>query len=161
MRSSSRGPQVIGSIAGVIVVEAVPSTGASRSTIPSARSPCTASAGCLACWRSACSPTASTAPDGTSPPRATAASPLFYGNAYQLVAQLIGIAVICTVMFGLAFAFFKIQNAITKGGIRPSAEDEIAGLDLPEMGVPAYHDETGHPDEIDTGSLDALTGASS
>ena len=86
---------------------------------------------------------------------------LFYGNAGQLVAQLIGIAVICTVMFGLAFAFFKIQNAITKGGIRPSAEDEIAGLDLPEMGVPAYHDETGHPDEIDTGSLDALTGASS
>jgi Amt family ammonium transporter len=56
----------------------------------------------------------------------------------QLVAQLIGVAVLCTVMFGLAFAFFKIQNAVMKGGIRPSAEMEIAGLDLPEMGALAY-----------------------
>ena len=41
-------------------------------------------------------------------------------------------------MFGIAFAFFKIQNALTKGGIRSDEEDEIAGLDLPEMGVLAY-----------------------
>ena len=41
-------------------------------------------------------------------------------------------------IFGIAFAFFKIQNALTKGGIRPTAEDELAGLDLPEMGVLAY-----------------------
>jgi len=41
-------------------------------------------------------------------------------------------------MFGLAFAFFKIQNALTKGGIRSDEADEIAGLDLPEMGVLAY-----------------------
>ena len=45
---------------------------------------------------------------------------------------------IVTVMFGIAFAFFKIQNALTKGGIRSGEEDEIAGLDLPEMGVQAY-----------------------
>ena len=36
------------------------------------------------------------------------------------------------------FAFFKLQNVIMKGGIRPTAEVEEAGLDLPEMGVLAY-----------------------
>jgi ammonium transporter, Amt family len=41
-------------------------------------------------------------------------------------------------MFAFAFAFFKIQNALMKGGIRPTEADEIAGLDLPEMGVLAY-----------------------
>ena len=38
-------------------------------------------------------------------------------------------------MGGIVFVFFKIQNAIMKGGIRSDEEDEIAGLDLPEMGV--------------------------
>ena len=56
----------------------------------------------------------------------------------QLASQAIGCLVICTVMFGIVFAFFKIQNAIMKGGIRSSEADEIAGLDLPEMGVLAY-----------------------
>ena len=47
--------------------------------------------------------------------------------------------VLWTVIFGIAFAFFKIQNAVMKGGIRSPAEaDEIAGMDLPEMGVLAY-----------------------
>ena len=41
-------------------------------------------------------------------------------------------------MGGIALAFFKIQNAITKGGIRSEPADEEAGLDLPEMGVLAY-----------------------
>jgi Amt family ammonium transporter len=56
----------------------------------------------------------------------------------QLAAQAIGAAVIIFVMGGIVFAFFKIQNAIMKGGIRPTAEIEQAGLDLPEMGVLAY-----------------------
>jgi Amt family ammonium transporter len=56
----------------------------------------------------------------------------------QLIAQAIGVLVLATVIFGLAFAFFKIQNALTKGGIRSSEEDEIAGLDMPEMGAVAY-----------------------
>jgi Amt family ammonium transporter len=63
---------------------------------------------------------------------------LFYGDAGQLVAQLIACGVICTIMFGFVYGFFKLQNALTKGGIRPSAEDELAGLDMPEMGVLAY-----------------------
>ena len=45
---------------------------------------------------------------------------------------------IWTVIFGIAFAFFKIQNTLMKGGIRSDGGDEIAGLDLPEMGVLAY-----------------------
>ena len=43
-------------------------------------------------------------------------------------------------MGGIVFAFFKIQNALTKGGIRSDEDDEIDGLDLPEMGVLAYPD---------------------
>ncbi|MBK9179982.1 MAG: ammonium transporter [Acidimicrobiales bacterium] len=60
------------------------------------------------------------------------------GEWGQLGAQALGALVICTVIFGVSFAFFKIQNALTKGGIRSSEEDEQAGLDLPEMGVQAY-----------------------
>ena len=57
--------------------------------------------------------------------------------------RLAGALAIWIVMFGIAFAFFKIQNALTKGGIRSDADDEIAGLDLPEMGVLAYPDFAG------------------
>ncbi len=69
---------------------------------------------------------------------------LFYDlslGGRQLVAQGIGVAVICTVIFAVAFAFFKAQDKLMGTGIRSSAEDEVAGLDLTEMGVPAYvHD---------------------
>ena len=56
----------------------------------------------------------------------------------QLASQAIAALVIVFVMGGIALAFFKIQNAIMKGGIRSDAADEEAGLDLPEMGVLAY-----------------------
>jgi ammonium transporter, Amt family len=56
---------------------------------------------------------------------------LIYGGVDQFLAQAIGALTICTVMFGIAFAFFKIQNAVVKGGIRPEPEIELAGLDLP------------------------------
>ena len=46
------------------------------------------------------------------------------------------------IMGGIAYAFFKIQNAIMKGGIRPTAEVEEMGVDRPEMGVIAYGDFT-------------------
>jgi Amt family ammonium transporter len=77
----------------------------------------------------------------------------------QLASQAIGALVIWTVIFGIAFAFFKIQNALTKGGIRSEEADEVAGLDLPEMGVLAY------PDFVvsheDYGSSSVPVGASS
>jgi ammonium transporter, Amt family len=54
----------------------------------------------------------------------------------QLAAQAIGVAVIFTVFLGLAYLWFKLSDKITP--IRSNAEDEMAGLDLPEMGVLAY-----------------------
>ena len=68
---------------------------------------------------------------------------LFYDaslGSRQLVAQAIGALVLCTVMFGVAFLFFKLQNAFMKGGIRPEADIEMIGLDMPEMGALAYPD---------------------
>jgi Amt family ammonium transporter len=64
------------------------------------------------------------------------------GDWSQLGAQALGLLVIWTVIFGIAFAFFKIQDSISKsrgkGGIRSKEEDEMVGLDYPEMGVEAY-----------------------
>ena len=65
---------------------------------------------------------------------------LIKGDWGQFGAQLLGAAVILVVIFPIALAFFTIQNKLTKGGIRPTEEDELAGLDLPEMGVLAYPD---------------------
>jgi ammonium transporter, Amt family len=56
----------------------------------------------------------------------------------QLGAQAIGALVIIFVMGGIAYLFFKIQNVMMKGGIRPTAEVEESGMDVEEMGVLAY-----------------------
>ncbi len=56
----------------------------------------------------------------------------------QLGSQVIGSLVICIVMFGIAYAFFKFQDEVMKGGIRPTEEVEMAGMDLAEMGALAY-----------------------
>ena len=66
----------------------------------------------------------------------------------QLIAQGIGVLVLCTVIFGIAFAFFKIQDKLTKGGIRSTEEDEILGLDMPEMGAHAYPEFHLHEGEV-------------
>jgi ammonium transporter, Amt family len=66
---------------------------------------------------------------------------LFYDASLglkQLGAQAIGALVLCTVMPAIAYAFFKIQDKVMNGGIRPTAEIELAGVDIPEMGVLAY-----------------------
>jgi ammonium transporter, Amt family len=68
----------------------------------------------------------------------TAVEGVVAGEFSQLGAQALGVLVLWTVIFGIAYGFFKIQNAVMKGGIRPPAEEELAGLDLPEMGVLAY-----------------------
>ncbi|MGQ0823637.1 MAG: ammonium transporter [Actinomycetota bacterium] len=59
----------------------------------------------------------------------------------QLGSQAIGALTICTVIFGIAYGFFKLQNALMKGGIRPSREIELEGMDIPEMGALAYPDD--------------------
>ncbi|MGZ4141317.1 MAG: ammonium transporter [Actinomycetota bacterium] len=63
---------------------------------------------------------------------------LFYGDGKQLIAQLIGCAVIVLWACGFGWVFFKVQHAVQ--GIRSKPEDEIGGLDLPEMGIYAYPD---------------------
>ena len=60
------------------------------------------------------------------------------GKFGQLGAQVIGMVVLCTVIFGIVYAFFSLQNKLTKGGIRSDEADEMIGLDIPEMGVLAY-----------------------
>ncbi len=92
---------------------------------------------------SASSPTASTARAGTAPQYADTAhgvTGILYGGEGwgQLGAQAVGALTIIFVMGGFAIAFFKIQNAVMKGGIRPTAEVELEGMDIPEMGVLAY-----------------------
>jgi ammonium transporter, Amt family len=60
------------------------------------------------------------------------------GDWGQLGAQAIGCLTLVTVMFGIVYGFFFLQNKLTKGGIRSDELDEMIGLDLPEMGVLAY-----------------------
>lgn len=61
---------------------------------------------------------------------------LFYGDASQLVAQLIGISTLIGVVFTISMAInLAIEFFI---GHRVSAETELAGLDIPEMGQLGY-----------------------
>lgn len=56
----------------------------------------------------------------------------------QMKAQLFFAVVDILFVFGIEFAFFKIYNAIW--GLRVSEQVEIEGLDIPEVGCPAYPD---------------------
>lgn len=64
-----------------------------------------------------------------------------YGDVSQLWAQLIGVAVAWIFGFTMAYVWFKFSNLITP--LRVSREVEIQGLDVPEMGAHAYPDFTG------------------
>ena len=71
---------------------------------------------------------------------------LFYGGGFgQLTAQLICVAVLITWGFGLSYVFFKILDKTI--GLRVSKEVEIAGLDVPEMGMVAYPDFVLNPED--------------
>ena len=65
---------------------------------------------------------------------------LFYGDAGQFVAQAIGGLTNFVVVGALTVAAYKI-TALLVGGHRVSAEVELRGLDIPEMGVLAYPDD--------------------
>jgi Amt family ammonium transporter len=62
---------------------------------------------------------------------------LFYGDSKQLIAQLVegGVGLAWNVVVG-GVAFYIVGKLV--GGNRVSAEVELAGLDVPEMGVPGY-----------------------
>ncbi len=61
---------------------------------------------------------------------------LFYGDAGQLVAQLIGVATLIGFVFTFSFVINWIIDAVV--GQRVSAKSELEGLDLPEMGALCY-----------------------
>ncbi len=61
---------------------------------------------------------------------------LFYGDAGQLVAQLIGVSTLIGVVFTINFLFSLLVDMVV--GQRVSAEVELQGLDIPEMGAVAY-----------------------
>jgi ammonium transporter, Amt family len=61
---------------------------------------------------------------------------LFYGDASQLVAQLIGISTLIGLVFVAAFVVNFVINAVV--GQRVGAKTELEGLDLPEMGALGY-----------------------
>ncbi|HEV2353107.1 MAG TPA: ammonium transporter, partial [Puia sp.] len=64
---------------------------------------------------------------------------LFYGDGKQFLAELIGGLVCFVFVFAVMYAFFKIIKH-TKIGLRVSEPEELAGLDIPEMGVSGYVD---------------------
>ena len=64
---------------------------------------------------------------------------LFYGDASQLVAQLVGGLTNFVAVGAMTYAAYKL-TAVLVGGHRVSADVEELGLDLPEMGALAYPD---------------------
>ena len=64
---------------------------------------------------------------------------LFYGDPSQFLAQLIGVATNAIFVISAAYVFWKITGLLA-GAHRVPPEVEIAGLDVPEVGVPAYPD---------------------
>ncbi len=77
---------------------------------------------------------------------------LFYGDASQLVAQLIAVAVLIVWGFGLSYLFFKALDKVW--GLRVAPEVELEGVDLQEMGVLAYPDSQLVRSELDCDSTD-------
>jgi Amt family ammonium transporter len=61
---------------------------------------------------------------------------LFYGDASQLAAQAVGTLTCLVWVFATFYAFFKVVDAVM--GNRVSADVELEGLDIPEMGALAY-----------------------
>lgn len=63
---------------------------------------------------------------------------LFYGDASQLAAEAIGVVTCFVFIFTSFYLFFKLVEVTL--GKRVAAQDEINGLDVPEMGSLGYPD---------------------
>jgi Amt family ammonium transporter len=74
--------------------------------------------------------------DGTANYGGYTVTGLLYGNVGQFVAQVVGAGVAFVWAFGASFIFFKVLNRFVK--LRVSPETELAGLDIPEMGMGGY-----------------------
>jgi len=82
---------------------------------------------------------------------------LFYGSGGQFLAQVVDAVVIIVWCSVACWIFFTVLNKTL--GMRSKAEDEIAGLDLPEMGAMAYPDFLEAQGEVFVPSDDILVGA--
>ncbi len=67
---------------------------------------------------------------------ATPVTGLLYGGSTQIIAQLFEVVAIFVVVGGLTYVFFNVLNMLKL--LRTARADELAGLDLPEMGAPGY-----------------------
>jgi ammonium transporter, Amt family len=65
---------------------------------------------------------------------------LLYGDPGQFVAELIGALTCIVFVFVTMYSFFKLSNSIKLFKLRVNADDEVEGLDLPEMGIRGYED---------------------
>jgi Amt family ammonium transporter len=63
---------------------------------------------------------------------------LLYGDPSQLFAQILSCIAVAVFGFAMAWVWFKVSNLITP--IRVSKDDEVGGLDMPEMGAIGYPD---------------------
>ena len=75
---------------------------------------------------------------------------LFYGDASQLGAEVIGVVACVAFTFTAFFLFFKLLGATI--GNRVSAEVEIEGLDMAEMGM------LGYPPDVMTANVAGMGG---
>jgi Amt family ammonium transporter len=75
---------------------------------------------------------------------------LFYGDASQLIAQLIGIGTLVGGIFTLSYVAGWLMDVII--GQRSSAADELEGLDIPEMGALCYPEFVLKPDTMHVGA---------
>ena len=65
---------------------------------------------------------------------------LFYGDASQFFAELIGGVACFAFVFPVMYLFFTLCKKTGVIGLRVSAQEEMEGLDIPEMGVLGYDD---------------------
>ena len=74
---------------------------------------------------------------------------LFYGDASQLVAQLIGVATLMGFVFSLSYVANQVIEFFV--GQRVPAADELEGLDIPEMGALGYPEFVLRPESLPAG----------
>ncbi len=67
---------------------------------------------------------------------ATPVTGLLYGGTTQIFAQLFEVGAIIVAVGGLTYVFFRVLHQFKL--LRSARADELAGLDLPEMGAPGY-----------------------
>jgi Amt family ammonium transporter len=86
--------------------------------------------------------------DGTANYGGLQARGLFFGDGGQFLAQIVGAITVIAWCFGTSYVFFSILKAV--GIFRSKPEDELNGLDLPEMGTSAYPLDPGVPPDVGT-----------